>query len=78
MDKEYYISEREIFDWAISRKGQPLPRKSYRTRRGKRNLIAMLNPQKWCNESEGNIKQYYSAPEPIDNYGHGREEPSHY
>ena len=38
----------------------------------------MLNAQKWCNESEGNIKQYYSAPEPIDNYGHGREEPSHY
>ena len=65
MDKEYYISEREIFDWAVSRKGQPLPRKSYRTHKGKRNLIAMLNQQRWCNESEGVIKDYYLAPTPL-------------
>ena len=59
---EYY-NNGVIFDWAISRGGTALPKKSYRCCDGKkRNLIAMRNYQKWSKASEGEIKNYYVIP----------------
>ena len=58
-DPEFYLSTKEIFDWAISRGGRPLERKSIRTKNGKKNLIALRNFETWNIKSEGEIKEYY-------------------
>ena len=60
-DPEFYLSTKEIFDWAISRGGRPLERKSIRTKTGKKNLIALRNYHSWNIKSEGEIKEYYKA-----------------
>jgi len=62
-DTQFYCSETEVFNWAISRGGRPLTKKSVRTKLGKKNLIAMKNIERWNTEGEGSIKDYYKPPE---------------
>ena len=61
-DSQFYCSETEVFNWAISRGGRALTKKSVRTKLGKKNLIAMKNIERWNNEGEGSIKDYYTPP----------------
>ena len=83
IDKDFYCNDREVFDWAISRGGTALPKKSYRTMAfndskkhdgtitstKKRNLIAMNNYEKCSRANEGEIKNYYVPPKLEESHG---------
>ena len=65
-----YVSDTEVFNWAIARGGKALSRKSIRCKDGKkRNLVAMRNYPQWERASEGEIKEYYTPVYPYDYMG---------
>ena len=62
--QKMWIDNKQVFEWAITRGGKPLARKSYRCADGKkRNLITMSNQEQWIHAEEGKVKAAYKPPQ---------------